>query len=115
MLKSLIFSFFLFLNYHVYTLNSNDICIKTIECDSNNNNNCGLKKCNGTLSYECNRLECALKKELCEEYQDMVRYMNLKKSIKLDKLKTLGSIRGVQFVTKHLRKFVVLHSRIQLC
>jgi hypothetical protein len=46
---------------------------------------------------------------------DMVRYMNLKKSIKLDKLKTLGSIRGVQFVTKNLRKFVVLHSRILLC
>jgi hypothetical protein len=113
MLKPLIYSF-LFFNYYVFTLNSNDICIKSIECDSDNSN-CGLKKCNGTLSHECNRLECTLNKELCEEYQDMVRYMNLKKSIKLDKLKTLGSIRGVQFVTKNLRKFVVLHSRILLC
>jgi hypothetical protein len=111
MLKSIVISIFLF-NFYVYSLKSNDICIKRVEC---NGKNCNLESCKGILSYECNRLECALNADSCDEYHEMVKYMNVKKQLKLDKVKTLELIRGVPFLTKTLRNFEVLRSGINLC
>jgi hypothetical protein len=111
MLKSILIAT-LFLNCYVYTLNSDDICIKKVECEGNN---CGLSNCNGKLGYECSRLECALNADLCEQYQDMVRYMEHKKSAKLEKAKTEQSMRGIPFLTKTLRKFEALKNNIMEC
>ncbi len=113
MLKLFLITFLLFLNsFCVSGLMSNDICIKTVECEGNN---CGLSHCNGELNYDCSRFECARNEELCEEYQQMVRYMDLRKSIKIGKQKTLGTIRGISFVTKTLRKYEYINNHIEKC
>ena len=91
MIKSILITI-LFINYYAYSLKSNDICMKTVEC---NGNDCGLSSCENKLGYECSRLECARSKDLCEEYQDMLRYMEYKKSAKLEKAKTEQSMRGI--------------------
>ena len=97
-------------------LKSDDICIKIVECRFHGiSKQCGLINCNGTLGYECSRFECALNEDSCEEYQQMVRYIDLKKSVKLERLKTLGGIRGLSFVTKTLRKFEKLKKNINFC
>ena len=97
-------------------LKSDDICIKIVECRFHGRSKqCGLINCNGTLGYECSRFECALNEDSCEEYQQMVRYIDLKKSVKLERLKTLGAIRGLSFVTKTLRKFEKLKKNINFC
>jgi hypothetical protein len=111
MIKSLII-IFLFLNSCVYSLNSRNICMKKVECIGKD---CSYSACNGTLSYDCSRLECAESEELCDEYQQKIKYISLRKSIKADKLQTLGSIRGVTFVTKNLRKFDKLIKNIKEC
>jgi hypothetical protein len=111
MIKSILLTI-LFINYYAYSLKSDDICLKTVEC---NGNDCGLSSCGNKLGYECSRLECARSKDSCEEYQEMIKYLDLKKNIKIDKLKTLASIRGVTFVTKNLRKFENLVNRIKEC
>jgi hypothetical protein len=111
MLKTILI-IILMINYFAYSLKSNDICIKKVEC---NGNNCGLSNCKGQLSYECSRLECARNEQLCEEYHEVIRYLDLRKNIKLDKLKTLATIRGISFVTKNLRKFENLKNQIEEC
>ena len=113
MLKLFLITFLLFLNsFYVRSLVSNDICIKTVECDGNH---CGLSNCKGALNYDCSRFECARSEELCEEYQQMVRYMDLRKSIQICKQKTLGTIRGISFVTKTLRKYEYINNHIGKC
>lgn len=111
MIKSILIAI-LFINYYVYSLKSNDICLKTVDC---NGNDCGLSSCESKLGYDCSRLECARSKDLCEEYQEMIRYLNFKRNIKLENLKALGSIRGVPFVTKTLRKYDNIKNNIQEC
>jgi hypothetical protein len=111
MFKSFLITVFL-LNYSVYSLKSKDICIKKVEC---NGKDCNLSICNGKLSYDCSRLECARNEELCDEYHEMVKYLDLKKSSKLDKLKTLGTMRGVTFVTKNVRMFENLKKNVKEC
>lgn len=102
----------LLLNYSVYSLKSKDICIKKVEC---NGKDCNMSSCNGKLGYDCSRLECARSEDLCDEYHEMIKYLDLKKSLKLDKLKTLGSMRGVTFVTKNLRMFEKLKKNVKEC
>ena len=111
MLKT-IFLIILLINYFAYSLKSNDVCIKRVEC---NGNNCGLSNCKGILSYECSRMECSINEQTCEEYQEIIRYLDLRKNIKMDKLKTLGTMRGLSFVTKNLRKFETLRNNIEEC
>ena len=45
----------------------------------------------------------------------MIKYLDLKKNSKLDKLKTLGTMRGVTFVTKNLRMFENLRKNVKEC
>ena len=45
----------------------------------------------------------------------MIKYLDLKKNIKLENLKGLGSIRGVTFVTKNLRMFEKLKKNVKEC
>jgi hypothetical protein len=111
MIKSLLI-IILFLNFCVYSLKSKDICMKTVECIGKD---CSFSNCNGTLNYDCSRLECARNEELCDEYQEMIKYISLRKSIKADRLKTLGLIRGVTLSTKNLRKFDNLIKNIKEC
>jgi hypothetical protein len=111
MLKIILITVLLLRNY-VYSLNSDDICTKTVECSGNI---CSLSKCRGNLDYECSRLECARSEDLCEKYQEMIRYLNFKRNVKLENLKALGSIRGVPFVTKTLRKYDNIKNNIQEC
>ena len=111
MIKSILIAIF-FINYYVYSLKSNDICLKTVEC---NGNDCGLSSCETKFGFDCSRFECARNEELCEEYQQMIRYMDLRKSIKIGKQKTLGTIRGISFVTKTLRKYEHLNNHIEKC
>jgi hypothetical protein len=97
-------------------LKSDDICIKIVECRFHGRSKqCGLINCNGTLGYECSRFECALNEDSCEEYQQMVRYIDLKKNVKLDKVKTLNNIRGVSFGTRKLRKLERIRNNINVC
>ena len=115
MLKSILIGILL-LNYYliVNSLKSEDICIKQVECNSGNN--CGFSNCAGKqLEYDCSRLECAKTAESCEEYQDMIRYMDHKKSIKLERAKTEQSIKGFSFLTKNLRKFENIKNNIKAC
>lgn len=103
----------LFLNNYVYNLNSNDICYKAVEC--NGHNKCDLSNCKGKLDYDCNRMECTRNAELCDEYQEMLHYLNQRKSIYFDKQKTLSTMRGVPFVTRTLRKFENIKNNIKEC
>jgi len=93
---------------------SSDICFKKVECNYDKSS-CSLSSCKGKLSYDCNRLECALNANLCDEYEQIMKYMDLKKMIKTDKLKALGPIRGVSFVTKNLRKLDKMKNNIKEC
>jgi hypothetical protein len=102
----------LLLNYSVYSLKSKDICIKKVEC---NGKDCNMSSCNGKLGYDCSRFECARSGDLCDEYHEMIKYLDLKKNIKLENLKGLGSIRGVTFVTKNLRMFEKLKKNVKEC
>jgi len=113
MLKLFSITFLILLNsFYVSSLKSEDICIKTVKYDGNNY---GLSSCNGELNYDCSRFECARSEALCEEYQQMVRYMDLRKSIQNGKQKTLGTIRGISFVTKLLRKYEYITNHIEKC
>jgi hypothetical protein len=111
MIKSLIIAILL-LNSYINSLKSKNICMKTVECTGKD---CSYSVCKDKLSYDCSRLECAESEELCDEYQQKIKYISLRKSIKADKLQTLGSIRGVTFVTKNLRKFDKLIKNIKEC
>jgi hypothetical protein len=103
----------LFVNFYVNCLKVKDICIKRVEC--NGKNYCKFSSCIGKLGYDCSRLECSRNEDLCNEYHGMLKYLDLKKNIKLENLKTLGSIRGVTFVTKNLRMFEKLKKNIREC
>jgi len=98
----------------ICSLKSSDICFKKVECNYDKSS-CSLSSCKGKLSYDCNRLECALNANLCDEYEQIMKYMDLKKMIKMDKLKALGPIRGVSFVTKNLRKLDKMKNNIKEC
>lgn len=102
----------LLLNSSVYSLKSKDVCIKKVEC---NGKNCDLSSCKGKLSYDCSRLECSRSEDLCNEYHDMLKYLDLKKNTKLEKLKALGSIRGVTFLTKNVRMYESLKYKVKEC
>ncbi len=102
----------LLLNSYVYSLKSKDVCIKRVECDGKY---CYLASCKGKLGYDCSRLECARNKDLCDEYHDMLKYLDLKKNIKLENLKTLGSIRGATLVTKNVRMYESLKHKVKEC
>jgi len=114
MLKSIIIIVEIFLvlmlNCKVNSLKSEDICIKKVKCDGINN--CGLTSCGERLDYECSRFECALNASLCEEYQNMIKFMNLRKSIQVDKHKTLS---GLSFAAKKLAKFEKMKYNINEC
>jgi hypothetical protein len=103
---------FLFLNLYVNCLKVKDICIKKVECEGKN---CSLSSCKKKLAYDCSRFECARNADLCVEYHEMLKYLDLKKNVKLENLKALGSIRGVTFVTKNLRMFEKLKNNIRQC
>jgi hypothetical protein len=65
MLKSILISI-LFLNYFVFSFNSDDICTKTLECVGNS---CGLSSCSSErFGFECGKSECAINAEICDEY-----------------------------------------------
>ena len=110
-LKIIIY-FLLFVNFYVDCLKVKDICIKRVEC---NGKNCDLSSCKGKLGYDCSRLECARSEDLCNEYHDMLKYLDLKKNIKLENLKALGSIRGVTFLTKNVRMYESLKYKVKEC
>ena len=113
MFKYMYINIILLLISYVYTLlRSDDICIKKVEC---NGKNCSLSSCKKKLAYDCSRFECARNADLCSEYHEMLKYLDLKKNIKLENLKALGSIRGVTFVTKNLRMFEKLKNNIIQC
>ena len=111
MIKSLIIAILL-LNSYINSLKSKNICMKTVECIGKD---CSYSVCKDKLSYDCSRLECAENEELCDEYQQKIKYISLRKSIKADKLQTLGLIRGVTLSTKSLRKFDILIRNIKEC
>ena len=63
----------------IYSLKSTDICSKPYEC-KNGFESCSFSNCTGySLSYDCNRIECALDEESCDEYQMGIEEMNKKK------------------------------------
>ncbi len=111
MIKSLIIAILL-LNSYINSLKSKNICMKTVECTGKD---CSFSVCKDKLSYDCSRLECAENEELCDEYQQKIKYISLRKSIKADKLQTLGLIRGVTLSIKSLRKFDTLIRNIKEC
>ncbi len=79
MLKLFSITFLILLNsFYVSSLKSEDICIKTVKYDGNYY---GLSNCNGTLNYDCSKFECARNAFLCEEYQQMIKYMTLGRRI----------------------------------
>jgi hypothetical protein len=112
MLKLFSITFLILLNsFYVSSLKSEDICIKTVKYDGNYY---GLSNCNGTLNYDCSKFECARNAFLCEEYQQMIKYMDQRKSVV--KQKTTATTRGISFVVaKTLRKYEYINNHIEKC
>ena len=99
----------------IYSLKSTDICFKPYEC-KNGFESCSFSSCTGhLLSYDCNRIECALDEESCDEYQMGVDEIIQRRNTKLDRAPTVSLMQGVSFTPKRLRNFAKMLKKIKIC
>jgi hypothetical protein len=93
-------------------LKSTDICFKQHECDGKL---CTLSDCIGLLSYDCDKYQCTVDAETCDEFYTMKDEINYKKNSKLEKALTEGLMKGISFASKRLKKFEQLTKQIRVC
>ena len=98
----------------IHSFKSTDICYKQYEC-KNHFVNCTFLNCTGLLSYDCNRLECALDAATCQEYQWGVDEIFKRKHLKLDRARTVSLMQGISFLTKRLNNLDKMLKNIKLC
>lgn len=93
-------------------LKSTDICFKQHECDGKL---CALSNCVGLLSYDCDKYQCSVDADTCDEFNSLKDEISYKKNSKLEKAQTEGLMKGISFASKRLKKFIQLTKKISVC
>ncbi len=97
----------------IHSLKSDDICYKGFQCDDGIN--CLISNCTGLLNFNCDRHECSLDAETCDQYLLMKSEIDSRKNSKLDKAFTVGLIKGISFSSKRLKKYEFILRNIKIC
>ena len=113
MIKIILLIIFLILSINnIYCLKSDEICYKQYEC---NGKHCTLLDCTGLLNYNCDRHECSLDAETCDQYLLMKSEIDSRKISKLDKAFTVALIKGISFSSRRLKKYEFILRNIKIC
>jgi hypothetical protein len=93
-------------------LKPDEICYKEYKCDGKH---CTLLDCTGLLNYNCDRHECSLDAETCDQYLLMKSEIDSRKISKLDKAFTVALIKGISFSSRRLKKYEFILRNIKIC
>jgi len=97
---------------HLNCLKPGEICYKEYEC---NGRHCSLLNCTGLLNYSCDRHECSLDAETCDQYLLMKSEIDSKKNLKLDRAFTVSLIKGISFASRRLKKYEFIIKHVKIC
>jgi hypothetical protein len=97
---------------HLNCLKPGEICYKKYEC---NGRHCSLLNCTGLLNYSCDRHECSLDAETCDQYLLMKSEIDSKKNLKLDRAFTVSLIKGISFASRRLKKYEFIIKHVKIC
>jgi hypothetical protein len=93
-------------------LKPGEICYKEYEC---NGKQCSLLNCTGLLNYDCDRHECSLDAETCDQYLLMKSEIDSRKNSKLDRAFTVALIKGISFASRRLKKYEFIIRHVRIC